>query len=270
MKHIFTTLILSVVLSLSAFAQTEMSKDKMMQDKVVSPQDAVKSALNVGGTMPEFSLSDATGKSVASSDLLKQGSLVVVFYRGAWCPFCNKYLHTLQGSLSDIKANGGNLVAISVENPDTSMAVSKKNQVEFTVLSDPKLETAKKFGIVYELAKETNEKYKGYGIDLMKNNSMDKPELPLSATYVVDNKGKIVYAWLEPDYTKRAEPAEILKVLVEQKAMMMKPAMTEKPMKPMTKDEIKKEKAMKKAEAKKAEAMKKAEMKKEKEMMKNN
>jgi peroxiredoxin len=252
MKNIFTALFLGVILSLQAFAQTEM-KDKMMSaDKVVSPQDAAKTALNVGGKMPEFTLSDATGKSVSSNELLKQGNLVIVFYRGAWCPFCNKYLHKLQENLSEIKANGGSLVAISVENPDTSMSVSKKNELVFPVLSDPKLETARKFGIVYELPKETNEKYKGYGIDLMKNNAMNKPELPLSATYVVDSKGKIVYAWLEPDYTKRAEPADILKVLAEQKAMM-KEEMT----KPMTK-----------AEKKKAEKMKKAEMKKT--AMKNN
>jgi peroxiredoxin len=251
MKNIFTALILGVVLALQAFAQTEM-KDKMMSaDKVVSPQDAAKTALNIGGQMPEFSLSNATGKIVSSNDLLKQGNLVVVFYRGAWCPYCNKYLHNLQENLSEIKANGGNLVAISVENPDTSMAVSKKNSVEFTVLSDPKLETARKFGIVYELPKETNEKYKGYGIDLMKNNGTDKPELPLSATYVVDSKGKIVYAWLEPDYTKRAEPADILKVLAEQKASM-KPAMKAEMTKPMTKAEKKKAEKMKKAEMKKA------------------
>ncbi len=220
MKNIFTTLVLGVILTLQAFAQTEM-KDKMMSaDKVVSPQDAAKTALNVGGKMPEFTLSDATGKSVSSNDLLKQGNLVIVFYRGAWCPYCNKYLHKLQENLSEIKANGGNLVAISVENPDTSMTVSKKNELSFSVLSDPKFSVARKFGIVYELPKETNEKYKGYGIDLMKNNGTEKPELPLSTTYVVDSKGNIVYAWLEPDYSKRAEPADILKILAEQKAMM--------------------------------------------------
>jgi peroxiredoxin len=251
MKNILTALFLGVILSLQAFAQNEMSKDKMMQDKVVSPQDAAKTALNVGGQMPEFTLSDATGKSVTSNELLKQGNLVVVFYRGAWCPFCNKYLHKLQENLSEIKAGGGNLVAISVENPDTSMTVSSKNELTFTVLSDPKFSVAKKFGIVYELPKETNEKYKGYGIDLVKNNGTEKPELPLSATYVVDSKGKIIYAWLEPDYTKRAEPADILKVLAEQKASM-KPAMKEEMTKPMTKAEKKKAEKMKKAEMKKA------------------
>ena len=128
----------------------------------------------------------------------------------------------MQKSLNEIKDNGGNLVAISVENPDKSMMVSNKNKLEFTVLSDPKLNLARKFGIVYELPKETNEKYIGYGIDLVKANGTEKPELPLSATYIVSEKGKILYAYLEPDYKKRAEPAQIIKVLSENKAAMMK------------------------------------------------
>ncbi len=216
MKKFITGFILCFALGFQAFAQGTMAKS-MTMDKIISPEDAAKSALTVGGMMPEFSLSDANGKAVSSNDLLQEGNLVVVFYRGAWCPFCNKYLHSLQGKLPEIKANGGNLVAISVENPDTSMKVSKKQSLEFTVLSDPKLEVARKFGIVFELSKETNEKYIGYGIDLVKANGTPKPELPLSATYVIGKDGKILYAFLEPDYTKRAEPTEIIKVLSENK-----------------------------------------------------
>lgn len=222
MKQIFTAVILALVLGINSFAQAQMANENMAMNKIVTPEEAAKQALNIGAEMPEFTLSDANGKSVASADLLKQGSLVIVFYRGAWCPFCNKYLHDLQKSLTEIKANGGNLVAISVENPDKSMMVSNKNKLEFTVLSDPKLNLARKFGIVYELPKETNEKYIGYGIDLVKANGTEKPELPLSATYIVSEKGKILYAYLEPDYKKRAEPAQIIKVLSENKAAMMK------------------------------------------------
>lgn len=221
MKRILTGLILSLSFTFQLFAQADISTDKIT-DKIITPEEAAKNALNVGGTMPEFTLTDANGKDVSSNDLLKSGNLVVVFYRGAWCPFCNKYLHDLQKNLLQIKANGGNLVAISVENPDTSLSVSKKNNLEFTVLSDPKLSLARKFGIVYELPKETNEKYIGYGIDLVKANGTEKPELPLSATYIVNQEGKIIYAYLEPDYKKRAAPAEIIKVLSGNKNTMMK------------------------------------------------
>ena len=192
-----------------------MKSDEMKMDasKIVTVEDAAKTALNVGGTMPEFTLSDSFGKSVKSKDLLKKGNLVVVFYRGAWCPFCNKYLHTLQQNLTQIRANGGDLVAISVEPADRSMAVAKKNELLFTVLSDPSLTVARKFGIVYQLPPETDEKYKGFGIDLVKYNAIEKPELPISATYVVDKNGKIVFAHIEPDYKKRAEPAAIIAAL---------------------------------------------------------
>lgn len=184
-------------------------------EKIVTDTDAVKNALNVGAKVPAFALSDSTGKTVNSKDLIKDGNLVIVFYRGSWCPFCNTYLRSLQKRLADITAAGGRLVAISVENPDSSLAIAKKNEVGFTVLSDPGLETARKFGIVYQLPAETNEKYKSYGLDLAKHNAMDKPELPLSATYVVDKKGKIAYAFLEADYKKRAEPDTIIAELTK-------------------------------------------------------
>lgn len=206
--------------------ETKMEKDVMLT-KVVSAQDAQKSALNVGAKMPAFNLPDDKGNMVSSDDLLKTGNLVVVFYRGAWCPYCNLYLRTLQKSLPDIEKNGGKLVAISVENPDTSLTVAQKNELAFTVLSDKNLDLARQFGIVYQLSDETNEKYKGYGIDLVKQNGTETPDLPLSATYIVKQNGEISYAFLEPDYTKRAEPSVIIENLAKLNkkpdAMMAKP-----------------------------------------------
>ncbi len=212
----------SVVMTLMAFstmarAQDAMEKNDAMKSGIVSVEDAAKTALNVGAKMPEFTLNDSLGKAVSSKDLLKQGNLVVVFYRGAWCPFCNKYLHQLQQNLPQIKQNGGNLVAISVENPDRSMAIAKKNEVEFTVLSDPNLMVARKFGIVYQLSDATNERYTARGLDLAKYNSTEKAELPISATYIVNKKGEIVYAYIEPDYKKRAEPSVLIETLAKMK-----------------------------------------------------
>lgn len=163
--------------------------------------------------MPAFDLKDSTGKSVSSKDLLKEGNLVLVFYRGSWCPFCNLYLRNLQKRLTDITGAGGKLVAVSVENPDASMAIAKKNEVQFTVLSDPNLDTARKFGIVYQLPAATEEMYKTHGLDLAKHNAMTKAELPLAVTYIIDKHGKITYAFLDTDYKKRAEPDVIIENL---------------------------------------------------------
>ncbi len=198
-----------------------MSRESAAQ-KVVSADDAAKKALNIGAKMPSFKLKDSTGRIVESRDLLKQGNLVVVFYRGSWCPFCNLYLRNLQKNMPQIKAAGGNLVAVSVENPDNSLKVSKKNELDFTVLSDPNLTTARKFGIVYQMPKETDELYKTRGLDVAKHNEMEKAELPLSATYIINRKGEIVYAFLEPDYKKRAEPQTIIEMLLEIKSPAIK------------------------------------------------
>ncbi len=203
-------------------SMTSVGKTSGSIDRFVSAEDAAKNALNVGAKMPAFSLKDANGKIVESRDLLKGGNLVVVFYRGAWCPFCNLYLRNLQKNMPQIKAAGGNLVAVSVENPDNSLNVARKNELDFTVLSDPNLTTARKFGIVYQMPKETDELYKTRGLDVAKHNEMEKAELPLSATYVVDRKGEIVYAFLEPDYKKRAEPQTIIETLLKIKSPAIK------------------------------------------------
>ncbi len=128
----------------------------------------------------------------------------------------------MQKNLPQIKEAGGNLVAISVENPDNSLSVAKKNELDFTVLSDPNLNVARKFGIVYGLPKKTAELYKSRGLDVAEHNRMEKAELPLSATYVVNQKGKIVYAFLEPDYKKRAEPQVIIEMLSKIKSSIVK------------------------------------------------
>ncbi len=209
------TLLLSLALLIAAIlVQADIVRAQTDDGgKIVSDADAVKNALTVGAKMPQFSLKDSTGRVVSSKELAKSGNLVIVFYRGSWCPFCNLYLRNLQKRLADITAAGGKLVAISVENPDASMAVARKNEVQFTVLSDPDLDVARKFGIVYQLPAATDEMYKSHGLDVAKHNEMAKPELPLAATYVIDRKGKIVYAYLDTDYKKRAEPDVIIENL---------------------------------------------------------
>ncbi|MEZ5344054.1 MAG: peroxiredoxin-like family protein [Pyrinomonadaceae bacterium] len=223
MKNKFLiTLLLTCAFVLSACGQTvqdqgngqlntEKKKEGLMKKaEFVSADEAAKRALKKGDKMPVFNLPNSKNQNISSDELLEKSNLIVVFYRGAWCPYCNLYLKRLQNSLSEIKENGGELVAISVENPDNSLTVAEKNELQFTVLSDKKLELARKFNLVYQLDPETDKKYKGFGIDLVKNNGTETPDLPISATYVVDQDGNITFAFIDPDYKKRLEPNDII------------------------------------------------------------
>jgi len=184
------------------------------EDDFVSVGDAAKNALKAGDQMPTFNLPNSKNEMVSSDGLLRKSNLVVVFYRGDWCPYCNLYLQRLQRRNKDLKANGGALVAISIENPDDSLTLSQKHKLDFTVLSDKNLDLARKFRIVYQLPPQTDKKYKEKGIvDLVRENGTAKPELPLSATYIVNQEGFITFAFLEPDYKKRLEPEAIIKEL---------------------------------------------------------
>lgn len=213
-KKLFLLLVIVGALAFNAFAQDEITKNKQAAIRPeVTTADAVQNALKVGDKMPEFSLDDSDGKAVSSSELLREGNLVVVFYRGAWCPYCNLHLKKLQENLASIKSQNANVVAISIEIPVRSKMVAGKNKVEFTVLSDPQLLVARKFGIVYDLPAETNKLYKANGLDLERYNQTKRVELPLAATYIVNREGEIVYAFVEPDYKKRAEPSEIIETL---------------------------------------------------------
>lgn len=193
-------------------AESEPPVDKPVgvETQAVTAEQAAQTALKAGDQMPAFELPDSKGKKVSSAELLKSSNLVVVFYRGGWCPFCNTYLKALQENIDEIEANGAKLVAISAENPDDSLSTEQKNNLKFYVLSDKGLEYARMFKLVYQLPAETNEKYKENGIDLVVDNDMDKPELPISATYIVNREGKIVYDFVDPDYKKRLEPEKVI------------------------------------------------------------
>lgn len=170
-------------------------------------------ALKAGDGIPDFDLPDATGKVVRSADLLAAGPLVISFYRGSWCPYCSLELKTLQQNLSEFRARGATLVAISPQTPDESLTTKEKNELAFPVLSDAGSKVARKFGLVFTLDETLKPIFKAFGIDLLAHNGVDTWELPIPATYVVAKSGKIVSACVDVDYRNRAEPAEILKSL---------------------------------------------------------
>ncbi|MEM9092419.1 MAG: peroxiredoxin-like family protein [Cyanobacteria bacterium P01_F01_bin.53] len=170
-------------------------------------------SLKVGDRIPAITLPDATGKSFSVQEALAQGPVVIAFYRGGWCPYCNLELKALQQVLPEIKAAGATLIAISPETPDNSLSTQEKNELTFTVLTDDKNAVSRELGLVFALPEELRPIYSSFGIDIPAYNGDESFELPVPATYVVAPDGSIVYAFADADYTKRAEPADVVSAL---------------------------------------------------------
>lgn len=195
-------------------------KAKQMPEEVLNTMAAVTmdlksmeledNSLKVGDKIPQFNLPDHNGTDRSFSGYLDKSVVVLSFYRGGWCPYCNLELHALQNSLPDIEAAGARLVAISPETPDHSLSTREKNALAFDVLHDKGNHVAKSFGLVFVLPEVLRPIYKGAGIDIPEHNGDTTFELPMPATYIVNQQGEIVYRFVDADYTKRLEPAEIV------------------------------------------------------------
>lgn len=163
-------------------------------------------ALKPGDRIPEFELPDATGIKVRSRDLLAKGPLLLSFYRGSWCPYCNLELNALQQRLPEILAKGASLVAISPQTPDASLAQQMKNGLKFPVLSDIHNEIARKFGLVFTLDDSLKKIYEAFAIDLVAHNGDNSFELPVPGTYLIGSNGIVLASYVNVDYRERLEP----------------------------------------------------------------
>ncbi|WP_336891493.1 peroxiredoxin-like family protein [Flavicella sp.] len=196
----------------------ELKADEKTKSIYKEGIDAVRSsgilenAKQVGEIAPNFKLKNAIGNTVELTEYLKKGPVVLVWYRGGWCPYCNLTLHQLQEELPNFIANGASLIAISPELPDNSVTTSQKNNLEFEVLSDIGNTIAKKYGVVFKLTSDVSDIYNNK-FNLTKYNGDDSSELPLAATYIINQEGEIIYAFLDADYRNRAEPSELTNVL---------------------------------------------------------
>lgn len=171
-------------------------------------------AKSKGDKAPAFTLPDHMGNTVALSDLLAAGPLVINFYRGEWCPYCNLELRAYQKYLDRIKAAGASLVAISPMLPDNSLDIAEKNALVFPVLSDVGNKVANDFGLVFTVDDRIQAMYlERLGNDLPKLNGDDSFTLPLPATYVIRQDGIISYAYVNADYRLRADPEDVMAVL---------------------------------------------------------
>jgi len=174
---------------------------------------AAARAVQKGEQAPDIALPNAKGATVKLSALLARGPVVLTFYRGGWCPYCNLQLRAYQKALPEIRALGGQLVAVSPEPPDKSLGTAEKNALEFEVLSDVKGEAGRAYRLFFDLSEELRQLYAAGGNDLSKWNADGEWHLPMPATYVIGQDGRVAYAFVEAEYRDRAEPADLLAAL---------------------------------------------------------
>jgi peroxiredoxin len=184
---------------------------KATADLIASGQ--AERALKAGMRAPEFALPDAHGQIVRSADLLQKGPLVVTFYRGVWCPYCNMDLQAIEEAANGIRALGASLVAISPQIAPNLRKSERENALSFPILSDRGNALANEFGLRFRLPDDLINVYKGFGNDLAIGNGEDSWTLPMPARYVIRTDGIIAYAEVNPDYTRRPDPSELLPVL---------------------------------------------------------
>jgi peroxiredoxin len=168
-----------------------------------------------GDRAPEFVLENAGGRMIRLGELLARGPVVLTFYRGAWCPYCNTQLRMLQQALPELEALGASLVAVSPQLPDGSLELIDKHALTFEVLSDSKSRAASEYGIVFALTPADRALFLEVGNDLAEANSDDSWVLPAPATFVIDGEGTIQHARVDADFTNRTEIDEILGALRE-------------------------------------------------------
>lgn len=182
-------------------------------------QTAYKSILKIkeGEQAPDFSLPNALGEMVKLSNLLKDGKVVLTFYRGSWCPYCNLQLNQYQQVLREIQEHGAQLVAVSPQTPDESLSLTEKNELQFEVLSDNGNMVARQFTTVFRYSDQPINTMTALGYDFDSYYADDSRELPIPAVFIIDQDGKVLFAQSTGgDYRNRVEASDIINALKKQ------------------------------------------------------
>ncbi|SHJ19238.1 Peroxiredoxin [Mesonia phycicola] len=173
-----------------------------------------KNAIKIGEKAPEFKLPNAKGEQIVLSSLLAQGPVVVTFYRGSWCPYCNLQLRAIQAKLPEIKELGANLIAISPEVPDGSLSENEISKMDFIVLSDQDAKIASKYGVAWQVPEYLMQHMKvDRNLNLEEINNGNENILPIPATFILGKDGIVKWNYVNVDYRTRSEPNEIIDVL---------------------------------------------------------
>jgi len=170
--------------------------------------------LAIGDAAPEFVLPDALGRPVSLGERVASGPVVLVFYRGEWCPFCNTHLRALQAALPEIRAFGASLLAVSPQSPDHSLSITEKAGLDFEVLSDPHQRVIRAYKVQCTVPSDLQDLHLNvFRNDLRTHTADGSWNLPVPATFVIDRAGVVRAAHVSPDYRTRMDPAEVIAAL---------------------------------------------------------
>ncbi len=170
---------------------------------------APESSIKVGDQAPSFEGKDQLGKVIRSQELLEEGPTLVLFYRGAWCPYCRKHLKSLQDSLNMLQSKNINVIAITPEVEESVAKTIKKTEAVFSIIHDKNYQIMRAFGVDFVVDDKTVKKYKTFGINLTESNGNDDNILPVPATFLIDQSGKVAYVHYDTNYKKRASVKDI-------------------------------------------------------------
>ncbi|MBL4592508.1 MAG: redoxin domain-containing protein [Flavobacteriales bacterium] len=205
MKNIFFILL---VIPFYSFAQ---NKTKEMVRKGVDTTKYVPVGINIGDSAPKINATSLTGRKINSTEILQGKKIVLIFYRGKWCPYCNKFLSNLNDSLQYISDNNAEIIVIGPESFENTEKTADKAAATFVLIPDTTLQIQKDYDVLFSVTKKYQGKIKTFlRTDIAKNNNQKEATLPVPATYIIDTTGKIIWRYFDYDYSKRPSVKEII------------------------------------------------------------
>jgi len=185
----------------------------LLSSGAISFAQTVPKGITVNQDAPDFSAKDQNGRIVSLKGQIKKGPVVLVFYRGQWCPYCNRQLKNLEDSLPYITARGATLIAVTPESPENVSKTIQKTKASYPILHDEGLRIMNSYDVAFEVDNSTVKRYLTIGIDLEKANGSNGASLPVPAVFVISREGKILYRHFDPDYKRRPSIVQILAYL---------------------------------------------------------
>ncbi|MEM7613182.1 MAG: peroxiredoxin-like family protein [Pseudomonadota bacterium] len=203
MRALINLTLLLLVISGFAVAPAAKAGDVPKRAEDVQP-------LPVGASAPDFSVRTAAGDAfVFDADAVTQPTLLI-FYRGGWCPYCNRHLQELQTVVPKLRAEGYEVLFLSADRPELLYKSLDEPDIDYTLLSDAAMTASRAFGLAFEVDAPTVKRYKEFGIDLEASSGFDHHQLPVPAVYLIGAGGTVEFMFSDPDYKKRLEPDALL------------------------------------------------------------